>query len=71
MLARLSIRAKLTAAFALAMLLILALAAVFVYLQVQDNLGEALDEPEGEPSPFLSASFPLLAADELISKSNF
>jgi len=44
MLDRLSIRARLTAAFAAAMLLILALAAVFVYLTVESDLEEALDE---------------------------
>lgn len=41
---RLSIRARLTAAFAAAMLLILMLAGLFVYLRVQSNLSETLDE---------------------------
>lgn len=44
MLDRLSIRAKLTAAFALAMLLILALTGLFIYLQVQSHLDETMDE---------------------------
>jgi two-component system, OmpR family, sensor kinase len=44
MLDRLSIRAKLTAAFAVSMLLVLALAGLFLYLQVQGNLNESLDE---------------------------
>jgi two-component system, OmpR family, sensor kinase len=44
MLDRLSIRAKLTAAFAASLMLVLALAAVFVYLQVEANLNESLDE---------------------------
>lgn len=44
MLSRLSIRAKLTAAFAAAMLLVLALGAAFVYAEVKSNLDETLDE---------------------------
>ena len=44
MLDRLSIRAKLTAAFAASMLLILVIAAVFIYLWVADSLNESLDE---------------------------
>jgi signal transduction histidine kinase len=44
MLDRLSIRAKLTAAFAGAMLVILALAGAFIYLQVQSHLDETMDE---------------------------
>jgi heavy metal sensor kinase len=44
MLSRLSIRAKLTAAFAAAMLVVLVAAAVFVYTQVRGDLNETLDE---------------------------
>jgi signal transduction histidine kinase len=44
MLRRLSIRAKLTAAFAAALLLVLALAGLFVYLRVSSGLTEALDD---------------------------
>ena len=43
MLRGLSIRAKLTAAFAAALLLVLALAGLFVYLRVSSQLTEALD----------------------------
>jgi signal transduction histidine kinase len=41
---RLSIRARLTLAFAAAILLVLALAAAFVYLRVSDSLTDALDD---------------------------
>ena len=41
---RFSIRAKLTAAFAASLLLVLALAGLYVYLQVKGDLNEALDE---------------------------
>ena len=41
---RLSIRAKLTAAFAAAMIVVLVLAALFVYAQVSSDLNESLDE---------------------------
>jgi two-component system OmpR family sensor kinase len=44
MLRGLSIRAKLTAAFAAALLLVLALAGLFVYLRVESGLNEALDD---------------------------
>ena len=44
MLERLSIRARLTAAFAAALLCVLALAGVFVYLRVSSGLNEALDD---------------------------
>ena len=44
MLDRLSIRAKLAAAFAGAMFLILVLSAIFIYAQVSSNLSESLDE---------------------------
>jgi heavy metal sensor kinase len=44
MLARLSIRARLTAAFAAALLVVLALAGLFVYLRVSSQLTEALDD---------------------------
>ena len=44
MLRGLSIRAKLTAAFAAALLLVLALAGLFVYLRVSSQLTEALDD---------------------------
>jgi two-component system OmpR family sensor kinase len=43
-LSRLSIRAKLTVAFAAALLLVLALAGLFVYLRVSAQLTEALDD---------------------------
>ena len=43
-LSRLSIRAKLTIAFAAALLLVLALAGLFVYLRVSAQLTEALDD---------------------------
>jgi two-component system OmpR family sensor kinase len=42
--ARLSIRARLTIAFAAALLFVLALAAAFVYLQVRDTLTDSLDD---------------------------
>jgi two-component system OmpR family sensor kinase len=41
---RLSIRARLAAGFAAALLLVLALAGVFVYLSVQDDLNSSLDD---------------------------
>jgi two-component system, OmpR family, sensor kinase len=41
---RIPIRLRVTLAFALAMLVVLALTAVFVYERVQDNLNESLDE---------------------------
>ena len=41
---RLSIRARLTVAFAAAMILVLALAGLFVYLRVEGHLSESLDE---------------------------
>jgi heavy metal sensor kinase len=44
MLGRLSIRAKLTIAFAAALLLVLALAGLFVYLRVDSGLTETLDD---------------------------
>ena len=44
MIAKLSIRARLTAAFAAAMILVLALAGAFVYLKVRSDLTEALEE---------------------------
>jgi len=44
MLARLSLRARLTVAFAAALMLVLALAAVFVYFQVRGDLNESIDE---------------------------
>jgi len=44
MLGHLSIRAKLTAAFAAAMVVVLALAGLFVYLRVSSGLTEALDD---------------------------
>jgi two-component system OmpR family sensor kinase len=44
MLGRLSIRAKLTAAFAAALLLVLAFAGLFVYLRVSSGLTEAIDD---------------------------
>lgn len=44
MLGRLSLKAKLTIAFAAAMLLVLALTGLFVYLRVQADLNETLDE---------------------------
>jgi two-component system, OmpR family, sensor kinase len=44
MLDRLSIRAKLTAAFAGAMVVVLVLAGLFVYLRVKSDLNNALDE---------------------------
>lgn len=44
MIGRLSIRARLTAAFAAAMMLVLALAGAFVYLQVRSGLDESLQE---------------------------
>jgi two-component system, OmpR family, sensor kinase len=44
MLGRLSIRARLTAAFAAALLVVLALAGLFVYLRVSSQLTEALDD---------------------------
>jgi signal transduction histidine kinase len=43
MLGRLSIRVKLTAAFAAALCLVLALAGVFVYLRVEADLNESID----------------------------
>lgn len=44
MLGRLSIRARLAAAFAAALLVVLALAGLFVYLRVSDSLTSALDD---------------------------
>ena len=44
MLDRLSIRARLTVAFAAALLCVLALAGLFVYLRVSSGLTEALDD---------------------------
>ncbi|MGH2590760.1 MAG: histidine kinase dimerization/phospho-acceptor domain-containing protein, partial [Actinomycetota bacterium] len=44
MLGRLSIRAKLTAAFAAAMIVVLALAGLFVYLRVASGLTETIDD---------------------------
>ena len=44
MLGRLSIRAKLTVAFAAALILVLALAGLFVYLRVSSGLTEAIDD---------------------------
>jgi two-component system, OmpR family, sensor kinase len=44
MLSRLSIRAKLTAAFAAALVLVLALAGLFVYLRVESGLTETIDD---------------------------
>jgi signal transduction histidine kinase len=44
MLSRLSIRAKLTIAFAAALLLVLALAGLFVYLRVESGLTETIDD---------------------------
>ena len=44
MLGRFSIRAKLTAAFAASMLLVLALGAAYVYDHVEDDLNETIDE---------------------------
>jgi signal transduction histidine kinase len=44
MLGRLSIRAKLTAAFAAALIVVLALAGVFVYLRVASGLMETIDD---------------------------
>jgi CHASE3 domain sensor protein len=40
---RLPIRARLTAAFALAMVLVLTLAGLFVYLRLKDDLDESVD----------------------------
>ena len=44
MIARLSIRARLTIAFSAALLLVLALAGLFVYLRVQSGLTETIDD---------------------------
>ena len=44
MISRLSIRARLTAAFAAAMIAVLALAGLFTYLKVRSDLDEALEE---------------------------
>ena len=44
MLRRLSLRARLAAAFAAALLLVLALAGLFVYLRVSSSLTETIDD---------------------------
>ena len=56
MLDRLSIRAKLTVAFAAALVLVLVLAAAFVYLRVNASLNESIDSNLEVRSDDLSAS---------------
>ncbi|MDP9189037.1 MAG: ATP-binding protein [Actinomycetota bacterium] len=55
MLSRLSIRARLTAAFAAAMILVLALAGLFVYVKVRSDLNEALEESLGSRADDVAA----------------
>ena len=55
MLASLSIRARLTAAFAAAMILVLVMAGPFVYLKVRSDLTEALEESLGSRADDVAA----------------
>jgi signal transduction histidine kinase len=57
---RLPIRARLTAVFALAMVLVLAAAGLFVYLRLSDDLNETVDET----LEARAAAFDTLAAEE-------
>ena len=53
---RLPIRARLTAAFALAMVLVLAAAGLFVYLRLKDDLDESVDAGLESRAAAVSAS---------------
>ncbi len=55
MLSSLSIRARLTAAFAAAMILVLVMAGAFVYLKVRSDLTEALEESLGSRADDVAA----------------
>jgi signal transduction histidine kinase len=68
MLDRLSIRARLTAAFAAAMLLILALAGAFIYAEVDSHLEETMDENlEARAQDLAAAPRQALIGDEEIT----
>ena len=46
---RLPIRVRLTAAFALAMVVVLAAAGLFVYVRLEDDLDESIDARAADP----------------------